>query len=36
VVLLEKGFIKKDIQNSPEAIEDLNNYFIQKAGYEAE
>jgi ABC-type multidrug transport system, ATPase component len=31
VVLLEKGIIKKDISNSPEAIEELNNYFIQQA-----
>ena len=31
VVLLEKGIVLKDMQNSPEAIEELNRYFIQKA-----
>ena len=34
VVLLENGIIKKDIDNSPEAIEELNNYFIQQANHE--
>jgi ABC-2 type transport system ATP-binding protein len=31
LILLEKGFVKLDKRNSPEAIEDLNNYFIHKA-----
>ena len=31
VVLLEKGIVLKDMQNSPEAIAELNQYFIQKA-----
>jgi ABC-2 type transport system ATP-binding protein len=31
LVLLEKGLVKMDMPNSPEAIEELNNYFIQKA-----
>ncbi|GHT48498.1 ATP-binding protein [Bacteroidia bacterium] len=31
VVLLEKGIILKDMNNSPEAIAALNDYFIQKA-----
>ena len=31
VVLLEKGIILKDMRNSPEAIAELNRYFIQKA-----
>jgi len=31
VVLLEKGIILKDMNNSPEAIAELNQYFIQKA-----
>jgi ABC-2 type transport system ATP-binding protein len=31
LVLLEKGLIKIDKTNSPEVIEELNNYFIQKA-----
>jgi hypothetical protein len=30
-VLLEKGLIKMDASNTPEATEQLNNYFIQKA-----
>jgi len=30
-VLLEKGLIKIDKNNTPEVIEELNNYFIQKA-----
>ena len=34
VVLLENGIIKKDMNNSPEAIEELNNYFIQQASHE--
>ncbi|GHT08037.1 ATP-binding protein [Bacteroidia bacterium] len=34
IILLEKGLIKMDKNNSPEAIAELNNYFIQKAGYE--
>lgn len=36
VVLLEKGVILKDMDNSPEAIRELNDYFIQKAVYETE
>jgi len=28
VILLERGLIIKDLQNSPEAIEDLNAYFL--------
>ena len=35
VVLLEKGVILKDMNNSPEAIAELNQYFIQKASYES-
>ncbi|MDR1526125.1 MAG: ATP-binding cassette domain-containing protein [Dysgonamonadaceae bacterium] len=31
LVLLEKGIILKDLTNSPEAIEALDEYFIQKA-----
>jgi ABC-2 type transport system ATP-binding protein len=31
VILLEKGEIVKDIPNSPEAIADLNDYFVQRA-----
>ena len=31
LVLLEKGIILKDMHNSPEAIAELNQYFIQKA-----
>jgi len=31
VVLLEKGLIKKDLSNSPEARAELNDYFIQQA-----
>ena len=31
LVLLEKGLILIDKRNSPEVIEELNNYFIQKA-----
>jgi ABC-2 type transport system ATP-binding protein len=31
IILLEKGLIKMDQNNSPEAIAELNNYFIQKA-----
>jgi len=31
LVLLEKGLIKIDKNNTPEVIEELNNYFIQKA-----
>ena len=31
LVLLEKGLILIDKSNSPEAIEELNKYFIQKA-----
>jgi ABC-2 type transport system ATP-binding protein len=31
VILLEKGIIKKDLNNSPEAIAELNEYFIQQA-----
>jgi ABC-2 type transport system ATP-binding protein len=31
VILLEKGIIKKDLNNSPEAIAELNDYFIQQA-----
>jgi ABC-2 type transport system ATP-binding protein len=34
LVLLEKGLILIDKSNSPEVIEELNNYFIQKANYE--
>ena len=34
VVLLENGTIKKDMNNSKEAIEELNSYFIQQASYE--
>jgi ABC-2 type transport system ATP-binding protein len=34
LVLLEKGFIKIDEINSPEAIGKLNDYFIQKASPE--
>jgi len=34
LVLLEKGLVLIDKNNSPEAIEDLNKYFIQKAGNE--
>jgi len=34
LVLLEKGLILIDKINSPEAIEELNKYFIQKAGNE--
>lgn len=36
VVLLEKGVVLKDMKNSPEAIAELNNYFIQKANYEVD
>ena len=35
VVLLEKGVIVKDMNNSPEAIEELNQYFIRKASNES-
>ena len=35
VVLLEKGVIVKDMNNSPEAIAELNQYFIQKANHES-
>ncbi|MDR2683612.1 MAG: ATP-binding cassette domain-containing protein [Dysgonamonadaceae bacterium] len=31
LVLLEKGIVLKDRNNSPEAIAELNDYFIQKA-----
>ena len=31
VVLLEKGVVKKDLSNSPEAREELNEYFIRQA-----
>jgi ABC-2 type transport system ATP-binding protein len=31
LVLLEKGIIKKDLNNSPEARVELNEYFIQQA-----
>ena len=31
VVLLEKGLIKKDLNNSPEARAELNEYFVQQA-----
>jgi ABC-2 type transport system ATP-binding protein len=34
LVLLEKGLVKMDKLNSPEAIAELNNYFIQKANSE--
>jgi ABC-2 type transport system ATP-binding protein len=34
LVLLEKGFVKIDEINSPEAIGKLNDYFIQKASQE--
>jgi ABC-2 type transport system ATP-binding protein len=34
LVLLEKGLILIDKSNSPEVIEELNNYFIQKASNE--
>ncbi|MDR3220343.1 MAG: ABC transporter ATP-binding protein [Dysgonamonadaceae bacterium] len=34
IILLEKGLIKIDKHNSPEAIEELNNYFIQRANSE--
>lgn len=34
VVLLEKGIIIKDMKNSVEAIEELNDYFIKKAANE--
>jgi ABC-2 type transport system ATP-binding protein len=34
MVLLEKGVILKDRNNSPEAIAELNDYFIQKANCE--
>ncbi|GHT74393.1 ATP-binding protein [Bacteroidia bacterium] len=34
VVLLEKGVVLKDRENSLEAIAELNDYFVQKAGYE--
>ena len=34
VVLLENGIVKKDMDNSKDAIEELNNYFIQQASYE--
>jgi ABC-2 type transport system ATP-binding protein len=34
LVLLEKGLVKMDTLNSPEAIAELNNYFIQKASSE--
>ena len=34
LVLLEKGLILIDKENSPEAIEELNHYFIQKASNE--
>ncbi|MDR3340120.1 MAG: AAA family ATPase, partial [Candidatus Symbiothrix sp.] len=34
IILLEKGFIKIDKPNSPEAIKEFNNYFIQKANSE--
>lgn len=36
VVLLEKGIVLKDIDNSPEATQELNDYFIKKANYEVE
>ena len=32
VILLEKGFVIKDLKNSPEAIEELNSYFWEKVG----
>lgn len=32
VILLEKGVIAKDLINSEEAIRELNDYFIEKAG----
>jgi ABC-type multidrug transport system, ATPase component len=32
VILLEKGLIIKDLKNSPEAIEELNSYFLNNAG----
>jgi ABC-2 type transport system ATP-binding protein len=31
VVLLEKGIVIKDFNNSPEAIQELNDYFIRQA-----
>ena len=34
IVLLEKGLILIDKSNSTEVIEELNNYFIQKANFE--
>jgi len=34
LVLLEKGLILIDKSNSPEVIEELNKYFIQKANFE--
>jgi ABC-2 type transport system ATP-binding protein len=34
LILLEKGLVKIDAINSPEVIEELNNYFIQKANSE--
>ena len=34
IVLLEKGLILIDKNNSPEVIEELNSYFIQKANFE--
>jgi ABC-2 type transport system ATP-binding protein len=30
LVLLEKGLIRKDLRSSPEAISELNDYFIQQ------
>ncbi|GHU71247.1 ATP-binding protein [Bacteroidia bacterium] len=33
VILLEKGEIVKDLLNSPEAIADLNDYFVQRADH---
>lgn len=36
VVLLEKGLIIRDMDNSPEAIRELNDYFIRKAGNETD
>jgi ABC-2 type transport system ATP-binding protein len=35
IVLLEKGLIKMDKENSPAAIRELNNYFIQQANQES-
>ncbi|MDR1813932.1 MAG: ABC transporter ATP-binding protein [Tannerella sp.] len=31
LILLEKGLIKKDLSNTPEAITELNDYFIEQA-----